>query len=121
MAFQPLSDAQWERLAFFIPEQEMGRPRTRDREILDAILYVLSTDCRWCELPERFPPKSTVHKRFQEWAKARFFEKALRELGKDLPASDVYHLDSSLKAAKKGRQGCQSPSRQGLQGNFAGQ
>jgi transposase len=102
MAFQPLSDEQWERISFFVPEQEMGRPRTRDREILDAILYVLSTDCRWCELPERFPPKSTVHKRFQEWAKARFFEKALRELSKDLPASETYHLDSSLKAAKKG-------------------
>lgn len=102
MAFQVLTDAQWERVAFFIPEQVMGRPRTRDREIFNAILYVLSTGSRWGELPDSFPPKSTVHKRFQEWAKARFFEKALRELVKDLPESQVYQLDSSLKAAKKG-------------------
>ena len=102
MAFQPLSDEQWERISFFIPEQEMGRPRSKDREILDAILYVLSTGSRCGELPNYFPPKSTVHDRFQEWVKARFFEKALRELSKDLPASEVYHLDSSLKAAKKG-------------------
>jgi len=102
MAFHVLTDEQWERVAFFIPEQEMGRPRTRDREIFNAILYILSTGSRWVELPDYFPPKSTVHKRFQEWAKARFFEKALRELSKDLPESQVYHLDSSLKAAKKG-------------------
>jgi len=102
MTFQVLTDEQWERVAFFIPKQEMGRPRTRDREIFNAILYVLSTGSRWAVLPVYFPPKSTVHKRFQEWAKARFFEKALRELSKDLPDSEVYHLDSSLKAAKKG-------------------
>ena len=102
MSFRALSDAQWERISFFIPEQEMGRPRTRDRQILNAILYVLSSGCRWCELPAWCPPKSTVHRRFQAWAKSRFFEKALRELAKELPESETYHLDSSLKAAKKG-------------------
>ena len=79
MAFQAFTDAQWRRVAFFIPEQEMGRPRTCEREIFNAILYVLSTGGRWCELPSSFPPKSTVYCRFQEWAKARFFETALRE------------------------------------------
>ena len=102
MGYQPLTDAQWERLAFFIPEQEMGRPRTRDREILNAILYILYTGCPWCSLPSHFPPRATVHHRFQVWAKAGFFKKALRELKKSLPESDIYYLDSSLKRAKKG-------------------
>lgn len=101
MSYQRLTDAQWERIAFLLPEQEMGRPRTRDREILDAILYVLLTGCGWCALPDYFPPKSTVHKRFQIWAKAGFFQKVLRELKKEVE-TPVYYLDSSLKAAKKG-------------------
>lgn len=100
-------------MAFFIPKQEMGRPRMRDWQIFRAILYVLSTGSRWAELPVSFPPKSIVHKRFQAWAKARFFEKALRELSKDLPDSEVYYLDSSLKAAKKGLEDWQGPSGKG--------
>lgn len=105
MSYQPLTDAQWERVSFFLPEQERGRPRKRDREILDAILYVLSTDCRWSELPAHFPHRSTVHHRFQVWAKSGFFKKVLRELKRmaiEEEAKKQYYLDSSLKRAKKG-------------------
>jgi transposase len=102
MAYRPVSDEQWEIISFYIPDQERGRPRSRDREIFDAILYVLSTNCRWEELPPNFPPKSTVHKRFQVWSKAGFFDKLLHHLRKRLPSSQVYHLDSALRMAKKG-------------------
>ena len=37
------------------------------REILNAILYVLTTGCQWRALPKDFPPKSTVHDYFVEW------------------------------------------------------
>jgi transposase len=103
MAYRPLTDEQWEFVAWLIPEQEMGRPRTRDRAILDAILYVLSTGSRWGDLPSDFPPKSTVHKRFQVWSKSGVFEKLLKRLRKQLPESEVFHLDSALRMAKKGR------------------
>jgi len=104
MGYQPLTDQQWERVSFFLPEQTRGRPRKQDRAILDAILYVLSTDCRWSELPPEFPHRSTVHHRFQAWAKSGFFKKVLREL-KRLAIADsgqTFYLDSSLKRAKKG-------------------
>ena len=102
MSYQALTDAQWERVAWLIPEQQMGRPRTRDREILDAILYVLATGCAWGALPTYFPPKSTVHKRLKVWTEAGFFKKVLRELKRSLPDSQVYYLDSTVKVAKKG-------------------
>lgn len=104
MSYQPVTDEQWEMISFYIPEQERGRPRTRDREIFNAILYVLSTDCRWEELPAHFPPRSTVHKRFQVWSKAGFFQRILRHLARRLPESNIYYLDSALRMAKKGGQ-----------------
>lgn len=104
MAYQKLTDQQWEMLEHLVPVQHMGRPRTRNREMLDAILYVLSTGCRWEELPGDFPPKSSVHSRFKQWAQTGFFKQVLRYLRRSLPESTVYHLDSTLKAAKKGRQ-----------------
>ena len=57
MAYKPLTDSQWAFIEPHIPKQKMGRPRTRNREILEAILFVLSTNCRWEELPPCFPPK----------------------------------------------------------------
>jgi transposase len=104
MGYRKLSDGQWEMLEHLVPKQEMGRPRSRDREMLDAILYVLHTGCRWEELPKEFPPKSSVHSRFRVWAKTGFFKQVLRTLGRHLAPSQVFHLDSTLKAAKKGRQ-----------------
>ncbi|XVJ51774.1 MAG: transposase [Vampirovibrio sp.] len=45
MAYKPLTDSQWALIQPHIPKQKMGRPRTRNREILEAILSVLSTRC----------------------------------------------------------------------------
>lgn len=108
MGYQALTDAQWEHVSFFLPEQERGRPRGRNREMLDAILYVLSTDCRWAELPGEFPHRATVHHRFQVWAKCGFFKKVLRELkrialeGEEGGEREQVYMDSTLKRAKKG-------------------
>jgi len=43
-----LTDEQWATIQPLIPKQTgPGKPRADDRETLDAILYVLSTGCRW--------------------------------------------------------------------------
>ena len=45
-----------------------GRLRTANvREVLNAIFYVLSTDCQWQALPKDLPPKSTVWGYFSRW------------------------------------------------------
>jgi transposase len=102
MEYQRLTDAQWEEVSWLLPEQERGRPRTRDREMLDAILYLLWKGCKWEELPPEFPPRASVHRRFKVWSKAKVFDKLLRQLRKQFPFNDLYHLDASIKAAKKG-------------------
>lgn len=102
MGYRRLTDEEWDEVEWLLPHNDRGRPGTRDREILEGILYVLSTGCRWEELPKDFPPKSTVHYRFKVWAKMGVFEKIFKHLRRHFPKTEVYHLDTTAKMAKKG-------------------
>jgi len=106
MPWKPLSDEQWKLIEPLIPRQRMGRPRSRNREILDAILFILATNIRWEEMPPGFPPKMTVYDRFQAWRKEGFFEALFERMKSLKPSTDkqLYYLDSTIKSAKKGRQ-----------------
>ena len=57
-----LTDEEWGFVAPFMPERRhLGRPRSVDlRDVLNAILYILTTGCQWRALPKDFPPRSTV-------------------------------------------------------------
>ncbi len=104
MAWKKLTDEQWEVVRPLIPKQKMGRPRSRDRELLDAILYVLHTGIRWEEMPPGFPAKMTVYDRFRAWVKEGFFDKLFKALGRRRPESNkVFYLDSTIKSAKRGQ------------------
>ena len=64
-----LSDEQWAILEPLLPAPvKAGAPRKTDlREVVDAILYVLSTGCAWSALPHEFPPEGTVRDYFHQW------------------------------------------------------
>ena len=64
-----LTDPQWDVIEPLLPpEPGGGRPRkTRMRDVLDAILYILRTGCQWRYLPGDLPPKSTVWRYFDQW------------------------------------------------------
>ena len=121
MAWNRLTDGEWALLEPHLPKQKMGRPRIRgDREILDALLYVLSTGIRWEELPKCFPPKMTVYDRFRFWVKEGTLERLLERLRRKLPKGTVYHLDSTVKSAKKGRSDFESRKNKRQQNNPSG-
>jgi len=45
-----------------------GNKRTVDeREVLNGLMYVLSTGCQWRAIPKDLPPRSTVHHYFCRW------------------------------------------------------
>ncbi len=103
MAWRAITDEEWKMIAPVIPKQKRGRPRGRDRELLDAILYKLHTGIRWEEIPPGFPPKMTVYDRFRAWHKAGFFKKLFERLQRLRPRTgQVYYLDSTVKTAKRG-------------------
>ena len=59
-----LSDAEWKALEPHVPAaNKRGRPRIHrcQREILDAIFYVLRSGCPWRLLPKEFPPWESVY------------------------------------------------------------
>jgi transposase len=46
-----------------------GNKRTVDvREVMNGVMYVLSTGCQWRALPKDLPPKSTVHDYLILWS-----------------------------------------------------
>jgi transposase len=62
-------DAEWALVAPLIPPAKSGgRRRSIDeREVLNAIFYLLWTGCQWKALPKDLPPKSTVYDYLDLW------------------------------------------------------
>ena len=58
-----LTDDEWALVAPLIPPAKRGgAKRTIDvREVMNGIMYILSTGCQWRALPKDLPPRSTVH------------------------------------------------------------
>ena len=107
-----MSDAEWALVAPLIPPARRGgRKRSVDeREVLNAIFYVLATGCQWQALPKDLPPKSTAHFYFMLWdwngALERIHEAlyvAVREAAGRAASPTAAIIDSrSAKAAQKG-------------------
>ena len=51
------------------PWPSLAATRTVDiREVMNGVMYVLSTGCQWRALPKDLPPKSTVHDYLILWS-----------------------------------------------------
>ena len=64
-----LTDEEWALIAELIPPAKRGgNKRTVDiREVVNGLMYVLSTGCQWRYIPKDLPPKSTVNDYFSLW------------------------------------------------------
>ena len=115
-----LTNEQWDILEPLIPKpvpraDGKGRPRRNDREILNGILWVLKTGARWQDLPQRYPPYQTCHRRFQEWVMSGVFKTILKTLAADMMERGKLDLregfiDGTFVVAKKGGSEWERPS-----------
>jgi transposase len=115
-----LKDEQWAVVEPLLPKVKRradgkGRPRVDDRAILNGILWVLRTGAPWHDMPNRYPPYQTCHRRFQEWVEKGVFEELLRALVKDVKERGGLDLtecfiDGSFVIAKKGALEWEKPS-----------
>lgn len=115
-----LTDEQWAVVEPLLPKpvkraDGKGRPRVDNRTILNGILWVMRTGAPWHDMPNRYPPYQTCHRRFQEWVKAGAFETILRRLVEDVKERGELDLtecfiDGTFVMAKKGAQGWEKPS-----------
>lgn len=64
-----LTDDEWAQVEHLIPPAKRGgrRRKVNIREVLNGIMYVLSTGCQWRYVPRDLPPRSTLHEYLQRW------------------------------------------------------
>lgn len=113
-----LTDDQWGLIEPVVPnpparEDGKGRPRREARSILEGILWVLRTGAPWKDLPGRYPPYQTCHRRFQEWVADGTLKRILTVLVQDLHERGGIDdlegfIDGSYVPAKKGAQRSES-------------
>ena len=49
-------------------QQGSGRPYSHPRrEVFDAIVEIMQSDCGWQALPKQFPPWKTVYAQYSQW------------------------------------------------------
>ena len=94
-----LNEAQWNKIKDLLPPERKpqgGRPAKSNREMLNAMVYWLSTGIPWRDLPERFGPWQSVYSRFRAWTKAGVWENVLVQLiQQDIVDETTLMLDST--------------------------
>jgi transposase len=107
-----LTDEEWQLVAPLIPPAKRGgNKRTVDvREVINGLMYVLSTGCQWRAIPKDLPPRSTVHDYFDRWDYDRTLARIhhalyvkCRQLADRESSPTAAIIDSqSVKSAEKG-------------------
>jgi transposase len=115
-----LTDAEWAELEPLIPPGKRGgRKRSVDlREVVNGILYVLSTGCQWRALPKDLPPRSTVNDYFGLWSwdgtikkiHDALYVRCREALGRDTSPTACIIDSQSVKSAEKGGPGSTPPA-----------
>ena len=64
-----LTDEEWAHIEPLIPPAKPGggKRRVDMREVVNGVMYILSTGCQWRYIPKDLPPKSTVHDYLSLW------------------------------------------------------
>ena len=107
-----LTDAEWSLVKPLIPRAKRGgNKRTVNvREVVNGLMYVLSTGCQWTAIPKDLPPRSTVNGYFKRWQHDRTLDRlhhalyvACREqAGCDASPTAAIIDSQSVKSAEKG-------------------
>ena len=60
---------EWRHVEPLIPPGKRGGGKRTVvmREVVNGLMYVLSTGCQWAAIPKDLPPKSTVYDYFDLW------------------------------------------------------
>jgi transposase len=119
-AVMDLTNEQWAVLDPLIGEMPRradgrGRPWRGSREVLNGIPSILRTGAQWADLPDRYPPYQTCHRRYQRWVHEGTLERVLEALATDLKERGGLDLsecfiDGTFIVAKKGADAWVQPS-----------
>ncbi len=115
-----LTDEQWKIVSTILPsdpvrDDKRGRPWSDRRTVFNGVLWVLRTGAPWKDLPPRYGPYQTAHRRFQNWVRSGVIEKILLALAAHLKEAGGLDLeecfvDGTFVPAKKGGSASGKPS-----------
>jgi transposase len=115
-----LTDEQWRAVETILPEDRIradkrGRPWSDRRTVFNGVLWILRTGAPWKDLPPRYGPYQTVHRRFQNWVRSGVLEQVLLAVAQDLKDRSGLDLrecfiDGTFVPAKKGSAASGRPS-----------
>jgi transposase len=110
-----LTDEEWALVEPLIASAKRGgnRRTVNVREVVNALMYVLSSGCQWRAIPKDLPPRSTVHGYFDLWSWDGTLDRIhhtlyvqCRELANREASPSAAIIDSqSVKSAEKGGRG----------------
>jgi transposase len=65
-----LTDYEWALVEPLIPPAKRGgnKRHVDVREVMNGMMYILSTGCQWRAIPKDLPPRSTVHDYLDLWS-----------------------------------------------------
>jgi transposase len=107
-----LTEEEWGLIKPLIPPAKRGgnKRTVSEREIVNGLMYILSTGCQWAFIPKDLPARSTLNDYFQRWdydgtldrIHAALYLKC-REQAEREPSPTAAIIDSqSVKSAEKG-------------------
>jgi transposase len=107
-----LTDEEWVHVAAMIPRAKRGgnRRHVDVREVLNGIMYVLSTGCQWRAIPKELPPRSTLFDYLELWSwdgtleriHHALYVKCREQEERDASPSAAIIDSQSVKSAEKG-------------------
>ncbi|MGC9272013.1 IS5 family transposase [Acidiphilium sp.] len=107
-----LTDREWDFLEPLIPPAKRGggKRRVNMREVVNGIMYILSTGCQWRYIPKDLPPRSTVNRYFCLWGSdgtldrmhIALYVKCREQAERDGSPTACIIDSQSVKAAEKG-------------------
>ena len=110
-----LTDDEWRLIEPLIPPSRPGGNKRSVviREVVDGLMYILSTGCQWRCIPKDLPPRSTVYDYFSLWSHDGTLDNIhhalcvkCRELAGRAASPTACIIDSqSVRSAEKGGRG----------------
>jgi len=107
-----LTDEEWALVAPLIPPAKRGgnKRRINTREVVNGLMYVLSTGCQWRAIPKDLPPRSTVYDYFDLWSwdgtldriHHSLFVMCREAVGREASPTATIIDSQSVKSAEKG-------------------
>jgi transposase len=107
-----LTDEEWALSEPLIPAGKRGgnRRTVNVREVVNGLMYVLSTGCQWRAIPKDLPPRSTVYDYFDLWSwdgtldriHEALYRRCREEASREASPTAAIIDSQSVKSAEKG-------------------